>query len=284
MKKTIAVTINAHESEECLLQLLENIMNYFDDFDIVFVISITENIYKPFLKLINEKNAHNIHHYITTIRPLSIPFWGHQNLFHSHMLNLNYLITNNISFDYFLFVDSNELYIKPIPKTLVESMDHYKKLENSKYKNIDLDDYWNDYKEYKINRKWCWTKFTLKDSYFSEVFQRNKMKVKHQYNNGTILPKNIIVDIFELYMKENIIEKSTFKNYPMEEIWIHSYLDAYYNEFFINLSNVFTEVYVGDKITPEHMIETTMKNNTKFSIKPVKRDINDTLRKTIMNK
>ena len=108
--KKICFSLLCHESNDCFLDLIQNIIYFSSNFNILILVSCTNLFYNQIKEIIKIYN--NIH--IVTIRDDNLSIWGNVELFNQHTLNMKYLINNNIIFDYFWYMASNELFLKHI--------------------------------------------------------------------------------------------------------------------------------------------------------------------------
>jgi hypothetical protein len=270
----IIISLTAHEEIECLYDLLDNIKKCFIHYDILVLLSLQENLYTLFNKTYDFVK-------IVTIRPCGFLMWGNINLFNQHMLNLKYTLENNISYDYFWFAASNEMFIKIIPPDFVEN--NTIKIVSKKEK-IDDTEYETYFKNLLNNQytEWMWLNRCNKDKNFTDYIYKNKCKVYGGIHEGLVLPCTIMLEIFEEYTNNQIYEKTTFDNYVMEEIFIPTYILNKYNV--INYPDTFCVNYsftLGNNVSYEEIKNKLL--TTHVSIKPVIRNYNNEMRKHIRN-
>ena len=213
----IVLSLTAHESIECLYDLIENIKHCFVHYDILILLSMTDSLYKSyqdkydFVKVVTRRNSYNI--------------WGTIHLFHQHILNLQYLVNNQISYDHFWFVASNEMFIKVIPPTFLQ--EHGLKINGLNAHPTDYDLYYDQFMTTKSD--WHWFDLCKKDSHFMNYVYTHKYTLYKCNHEGLVLPYDISKEILDEYTKHQFYEKSTFPNYVMEEIFISTYIFNKYN-------------------------------------------------------
>jgi hypothetical protein len=271
--KKIIFSLTAHANVECLYDLIDNIKKCFIHYDIMIFLSLTENIYNIF---------DNKYYFVKIITKRSddLPMWGHCNLFHHHMLNVEYIYENNITYDFFWFVASNEMFVKIVSPNFLDEHSFKIISEKDPMNDIDYDIYYNDF--IKTEQQWMWFEYYTKDTYFMNYLYSNKLKVYTGQHEGLVLPSNIMSEILDEYNKNKLYENSTFKGYVMEEIFIHTYILNKYNINYIPIF-CFRFIYSLGIDAKYEEIEAIISDST-LSIKPVQRDYNDCVRTLIRNK
>jgi hypothetical protein len=277
-KPTIVFSLTCHECDVCVYDLILNIQKYFhENFNIILLVSISDALVNGFTSTIksNKKIKENLR--IVTVRDSDEKMWGHMNLFNQHMLNVKYTIDNNINYDYFWLVASNEMFIKKVSMNDIEFIHKYKKISN-RYTEKEIQEFYDDYEKHTTG----WDPQIMKDHHLIKVFKQNKMKIKIYQHEGLVLPKELMEEIYWFYMSNDFYEKSDNKGFIMEEVLVGSYLDAFYkfdNFHVMNLRYNLAKEYNG--LSPYAILEKAMKENGIVSIKPVVRDMDDELRKLI---
>jgi hypothetical protein len=269
-KKTIVFSLTCHESIDCIIDLIKNIYKCFEDFNIYILISTTENINNQLLKLNLDKNI-----IIVSVRDNRHSIWANIDLFYQHIKNIIYLKNNNIKYDYFWFIASNEFFIKKINSSFLENniIKNYSKKELS---NDEVNNFYDSF--FKTNPEWHWYNSLKLDSYTINILKENNIILQNGRHESLVVPSQLALEIAEFYEKVNIQEKSIYKKYPMEEIFIFSYLTSKYN-----LDKINTFCLIDDNKHIEDVYNKALINNSIVSIKPVKRDYNDNLRVKIRN-
>ena len=143
----IIFSLTAHESIECLYDLISNIQKCFINYNITILLSITERL---------NNNFNNKYDFvkIVTIRDNNFSIWGNINLFHQHMLNIEYICKNNIKYDFFWIVASNEMFIKIVPPDFIDN----NVIKIISKKNNDDNEYNTYYNDLFIKPpSWYWT-------------------------------------------------------------------------------------------------------------------------------
>ena len=272
----IILSLTAHENLECLCDLLDNIKKCFVNYDILILLSITENLYNEKLKIYDFVKC-------VTIRKNNYPSisGGNIDLFHQHILNMKYVYDNAITYDYFWFVASNEMFIKIIPPDFLNN--YSIKIIDKKQKINDLD--YDVYFKNLMNNthSWYWIDLIKKDNNFMNYIYRNKFILHGCAHEGLVLSSDIVLEIFNEYNTNKLYDNSTFKGYVMEEIFISSFLINRYT-----LSNnpktfCFRYIYTKGNISSYKEIENDLQEYH-VSIKPVRRDYNDSIRTYIRHK
>jgi len=287
--KTICFSLLYHDNEECFYNLFYNVLYHSSNFKIYFLLSCTNNVSFYIQQAANMYE--NIH--IVTIRNENIPIWGNIELFNQHILNINYLINNNIEFDYLWFLGSNELFIKHISEEYIDKYTiklnkEYNDNENDDNKNDDIyikKEYRNEMISYQNKRyKIWWDKFK-KDTYTYNIFKDNLIFYQIE---GLILENKLAFEICKKYNEYKIYNIRNFNDYALEEVFIQSYLYKMYNITEINylcfrylMMNISNE---NSFKTIESLYKTCYYHPYTLSIKPVNRTINDPLRQMIKNK
>jgi hypothetical protein len=268
----IIFSITAHESVECLHDLIASIKKAFVHYDICILLSLTQWLNDGF------KNTYE-YVKVVTVRDDNLPIWGNLNLFQQHILNMEYLFTNNIEYDFFWFVCSNEMFIKVVPE---DYMDHYAlKICDNKPQPSDqeYETYYNQF--FTSQHSWMWIEYMKKDEHMMNYLRENKFTLHSMGHEGLVLPCHFVSEIYAEYTKNELYAKSTFKGYVMEEIFVATYIRNKYN--IINLEeNCFLYVYKnGCGHNADY--DTIMRNlgERHVSIKPVVRRYDDALRTAV---
>jgi hypothetical protein len=278
-KPIIVFSLTCHECDVCVYDLILNIQkNFNENFNIILLISISDALIDGFndtLKRKRNKIKENIE--IVTVRDSEEKMWGHMNLFHHHMLNVKYTIDNNIKYDYFWLVASNEMFIKKVTMNDIEFIHKHEKIKD-KYTEKEINEFYEDYEKHTTG----WDPEIVKNHHMIEVFKKNKMKIQIYQHEGLVLPKELMEEIYHFYMDNQFYEKSDNKGYIMEEVLVGSYLDAFYkfeNFHVMNLRYNMAKEY--NDLSPYKILEKAKKEYGIVSIKPVQRDMDDELRKLI---
>jgi hypothetical protein len=268
--KTIVFSLTCHENIDCIIDLINNIYKCFEDFNVYILISTTENINYQLIKLKLNKNT-----IIVSVRDNNHNIWGNIDLFYQHIKNINYLKNNNINYDYFWFIASNEYFIKKVNLKFLQTniIKNYQKKElcteevNIFYNNFLLN-----------NHEWGWFNKMKLDTYTINILKENNIILYSGRHESLVLPNNLALEIADIYGKLQIQEKSVYKDYVMEEIFVFSYLKSKYN-----LDKINTFCSLNSTNIDENVYNEALLNNLIVSIKPIKRDYNDELRTKIRN-
>lgn len=271
--RKIIFSVTAHESPGCLHDLIINIQKAFVHYDICILLSLTQGLNNcfdnqyPFVKII-------------TVREDSLPVWGNINLFQQHILNMEYLITNNIDYDYFWFVASNEMFFKIVPENY---MDQYGlKIIDRKPKMND-EEYEAYYKEFlKDHHTWGWMSCLQNDEHLMNYLHTNKFVLRYLAHEGLVLPYHLTLEIYTEYKKNELYERSTYKPYVMEEIFIPTYIWNTYNVD--NLEpNCFRYAYAIGSVDFDFNTIMNHLHARHLSIKPVHRNYDNVIRTSVRN-
>jgi len=184
---------------------------------------------------------------------------------------------NNIEYHYFWLVASNEMFIKKVSLNDIMFIHKYEKISN-KYTEEEIEEF---YRDYETNEQ-DWNPKIKRDKHLIEVFKKHKMKIKIYQHEGLVLPIELMEEIYRFYTENEFYEKSDDKGYIMEEVLVGSYLDAFYkfeNFHVMNLRYNFAREYDG--LSPYAILERALKEYGIVAIKPVRRDMDDELRKLI---
>lgn len=269
-KKTIVFSLTCHENIDCVIDLINNIYRCFEDFNIYILISTNETINSQIMKLDLDENI-----IIVTVRDDRHNIWANIDLFYQHIKNIIYLKNNNIKYDYFWFIASNEYFIKKINSNFLEN----NIIKNYTKKELSNDEVRNFYDNFlKNNQTWHWYKVIKLDNYTINILKENNIILKYGRHESLVIPSHLALEIAEFYEKLKIQENSVYKKYPMEEIFIFSYLTSKYN-----LDKINTFCLIDDDIKIEDVYDKALINSSIVSIKPVKRNYNDSLRVRIRN-
>lgn len=282
--KRIIFSITFHENYECMIDLIRNIKFFSRFFDSYILLSLTENlIHKIDINILNNYNIH-----IVNIRSSDSNIWGKVDLFHQHIINHKYTLQNNISYDYFWFVSSNEYFIKDITEDFLSK--NMIKLKNNNYlsSKTEYENYFLNFMN-KKQKGWYWYEELKKDKYTIDIFNKKKLYISHIQHEGIVLQPSLMNEIYQFYTTSKINEHSTFRNYCLEEIIISSYIRSKYFETIINpFCNIYMyypflmEKYNNNDY--ENLYNYFMNDKLTISIKPVKRIYNDPFRKFLRNK
>lgn len=276
-KPTIVFSLTCHECDVCVYDLILNIQKNFEAFNIILLISISEALVDGFNSTIRDKNnkiKENIK--IVTVRNSDDKMWGHMNLFNQHMLNVRHTIDENINYDYFWLVASNEMFIKRVQLEDIAFIHKYEKID--KYSEQEITEF---YKEYETRHE-GWDPEIIKNQHMLDVFKQNKMKIQIYQHEGLVLPKTLMEEIYHFYHNNELYERSNNKEFIMEELLVGSYLDAKYkfeNFHVMNLRYNYTDTYKD--LSPFKVLDKALQEPGICSIKPVARDMDDELRKLI---
>ena len=270
--KKIIFSLTAHESIDCLYDLIDNIKACFVHYNIIILLSITNRLHILF-----DYNKYSFVK-VVTVRNDNLPVRSNINLFQQHIININYIQCNKLDYDYFWFVASNEMFIKIVPEDFVDNnvlSIISKKDENSNYA---------EYYKYLLNTHFSWGGInqSKRDTHLMKYLYNNKFIIHGMQHEGVVLPAHLALEIFNEYSENKIFELSTSKSQIIEEIFIPTYLNNKYN---IKKLNPFCFIYKYT-LRKTDSYEKIMLNIKDYhlSIKPVNRIYNDPMRTLIRNK
>jgi hypothetical protein len=276
--KKIVFSLTCHESYECVEDLIINIKYFSRFFKCIILISLTETIKNNFNKYILNDDV-----YIVNIRPNNSNIWGKIDLFHQHILNHTFSLKNNIGYDYFWFVASNEYFIKDITEDFLEKNVLKKNIFNKTYKE-DYNTYYQNFVH--SQQEWTWYKDLKKDEYTMIFFKNQKIYLSNIQHEGIVLDFFFMNELYNFYMMSKINEKSSFRNYCLEEIIISSYIQTRYPEIEIKQ---FCYMFLNNSLLTynndyEKIYNNLLNDDLTLSIKGVKRIYNDDFRRFLRDK
>lgn len=271
-EKSIVFSLTCHENVDCVIDLINNIYKNFDDFNIYILISTIENIFNELKKANLNKNI-----IIVSVRNNDHNIWGNHDLLYQHIKNIKYLNENNIKYDYFWFVASNEYFIKKINLNFLEN-NIIKNYEKRNLSNKQVSNYYDDFNKNCETWDWTWYKDIKKDEHTVNIFKENNIIIYYGPHEGLVLPYELAEEIATMYDKLEIYEKATYRYYPMEEVFILSYLRSKYN-----IDNISVFCVQGNVYHDKSIYNNALLNDKVASIKPIRRDYNDSMRTMIRN-
>ena len=217
--KTFVISVLFHENIKSVMVYLMNVLYCFRNYNVYILISCNECIYYFLNKTNLPKNIIVVSH-----RDDNMSIWGNVNLFDQHVKNYIYLKENKITYDYFWFSASNDVFIKIIDNhlenSIIKAPDELNEISNDK-----VNEFYNDFLN---NSSWSWYLKLIEDKNTIDTFIKNKIIVKCNEIEGLVLPEKLSEEVFNFYI-ENLYNKNTTKDYIMEEFYIPSYLLSKYN-------------------------------------------------------
>jgi len=275
--KKIIFSLTAHEAPDCLLDLIENIRHYSRDYECVFLVACTEPVYAALSQHVDEKVI------VTNVRDTT-DIWGKIDVFHLHVINMQYLFDHSVDFDYFWFVASNEYFIKDIVAKPVIVRGPRERMSERQYTQ-----YFFDFAHLDPNAMWAWWKHMRMDSYTMEYFRQHQLEFHCNQHEGLVLDKNLCEEITREWAASGINESSSHRGYCMEEIFIPSYVYTKYvvdyypvhcarkqwhNRYF----DEYASGFVYAKVSDTYFYESMLNYDDVYSIKPVARVYHDEFR------
>jgi hypothetical protein len=279
--KKIFFSLLVHENKDCFKDLFNNILYYASDFEVNLLISTTIDAY-TFVKELADIYE-NIH--IVTVRDNNVKIWGNIELFNQHILNIKYLIDNNIQFDYLWFMASNELFIKHITEEHLDK--HIIRIDGNKNckKSFVNEEFKDEMILHQNKRYHYWEDQFKKDSYTYSIFKDNLIFYQIE---GLVLDEGLAFEIHNKYNEYNIYNIRNFNDYNLEELFIQSYLNLTYGikniNYFCFRYLMSSDSNINNFNDTESLYLTCYNHPHALSIKPVNRCINDPLRIAIRNK
>lgn len=239
MKKTnIAFSITAHESVDCLHDLIMNIYTCFSEYHVVILLSLTDSLFHSFLPAHTTTGprspAMGMQHEsypsvtVVSVRPDTQGIWGTVHLFHEHMLAVRHLVSKNIQVDYFWFVASNEMFIDKVPGTFLEEYYCFPEEKKAAVREEEIKAHDSYFENFLRNKQLYWREEAKKDVHFMEYCSRRKYVIHYGYHEGLVIEQDIMKQMYREYCDEQIHEKCTFGGYTMEEIFPLTFL---YNNY-----------------------------------------------------
>ena len=275
--KKIIFSLTCHESIDCLNDLIKNILYYTTDFDVLILISTTYSF-----NILLSKNQYEYENVkIITIHNDKMKIWGNINLFNQHILNIKYLIDNNIKYDYFWYISSNELFIKQITQKFLD--ENVIKI-NNQIKKTYRD---TNYSLSLYPKHHYWIEQFKKDTHINDIFKNNDITMHIYQHEGLVLTQNIANEVLNKYYEFEIYNKSIFHDYVLEEIFVQSYLLSKYDIDQIDYFCFRYKMLSHFNILENNLIElynVCYYHPFCLSIKPVNKNYHDNLRTLIRNK
>lgn len=279
--KTIIFSLLCHENLDCIKDLIINIKLHSYNFKSYILISSKELIYKLRDNYDFDENV-----IIVNVRG-DINIWGKMDIFQKHVMHMKYLYDYHIYFDYFWFVSSNEYFIKNITNEFLEN--NVIKIFDTKNPDPNYDIYYNNFINTPDNECWIWFQKLKKDHNTLNIFKNNKIYFHEIIHEGIVLNKNLIDEIMIFFLENKIYEHSSYRDYPMEEIFIKSYILSKYNTS--NFNSFCHRFYYENELMVkyknndcENLYNIFINEPLTITIKPVNRQYNDCLRNFIRNK
>lgn len=260
-------SLPVYEKQDIVNNTIENIFNFNPNCKII--LHINKN-FKSFDK--SKSNYHNLY-----FNQTNFDYYPGSDLLIYHVSNFDYCINNNISFEYFIFCASNELYIK---KNAVNYIKEYKNgLQLVQYdKNIDWHNFKKDLHENQIIL-----------NLFEEI--NNNILCGGQVE-GQFFEKKIFIKIKDLYLKitnlnehkiyfeaEEIIPQTIFNSLNIKNYGDCLTLQNYTND--IKFTPDYIKKLINNVIIPENNIKSQLfsphinkNSNNIYSIKRVDRKFN----------
>ena len=276
--KTIIFSLLCHENLDCIKDLILNIKLNFYFFKSYILISSKELIYSL-------RDNYNFDETIILVNVRGdINIWGKVDIFYKHVMHMKYLYDNNIQFDYFWFLASNEYFIKNITNEFLEN--NIIKIYGDKPYDNNYDNYYNNF----INSRddWIWYNEIRKDDNTMNIFKENKLYFHNIIHESIVLNNSLIYEIMKFFLDKKIYENSVYRNYCMEEIFIKSYIMSKYDTSELN-SFCHRFYYENDLMNKYHNNECDDLYNIfineplTITVKPVERNYNNSLRTFIRN-
>lgn len=284
-KTTIVFSLTCHECPVCVSDLICNINHCFPDFNNIILISTTESM-EPKLMSEFDKNSDkqffkNVK--IVTVRDDNKSIWGNIELFQQHVYNMKFIIDNDVQCDYFWFTASNEYFFKKVDASIFNNINSCKR--KTQYSEEDINGYYDEYvKERQDSSEWWGHSVIRKSTHFINAMKESKMKIHVEFHESIILSKEMMEEIYYKYKSLQIYENMK-EVFPMEEIFVISYLNSYFD---CNSLRIYCKLINYDdsykNLSPEAILDKVSKEDGFVSLKPVKRNMDCPLRKLIKNK
>ena len=260
-KYDIVYSITAHESIECVYNLYENIIKSNPGIDCLVIFHLEDKLYE-------QRNTLPIH---TNLIFNPIHTKKHRftsTIFLAHIDN--YLYVRNYDFDFFCFLDSNNLFIKPVDYKTIKKETPSLNITQTGYKYPSWD-------------TWQQEEF-FKNQKLVKIFQDHNIEICVSTHCGMYLRKEVINHIVD-FCKTNGIDKKifTYDHFAAEEIVLPSLVK--YSTGFLPKRYCWQQY----RYTPKDITDIINKSewrglkNLHHNIIKAKRDMNDPLRKYCEN-
>ena len=259
----IVYSITFHESPICMLDNILNIITFNHSNKIIIICSVNESMYNQ-IKTLKFPSNIIIH---PKIRLNSSSMLWNTNLFDAHMTNLEYIKNKNLEFNYFCTLASNEMFIKNVDINIIKNniiLTPKQFTKTEPVKILNKLNSWVHYKAFMNNFNLC------------SFFLTNGFEPSAQQHEGTIIPKNIMYNILELYHKDDFNCKViNTQDVLLEEVFISTYLqnNYEYNGYVLTHRN-----FDNYSISKEDIEKTDL-----YSVKRVPRELNNEIRCYIRN-
>jgi hypothetical protein len=224
--------------------------------------------------------------HINSVRPASLPVWGHVNLFDEHMKNLSCLL--DTQFTYFMFMSSNQLFIRPVTK---DNLDRLVPRTIGVKPKLSDEEYLEKYKCADASPSlagWVWWHNAKLDDSLTKFIRENQIIPQQGTVDGFCVRREHVVEVYQMYKDSKLHENCTFGGYVMEEILVRSVIGSKYElscGFYacnLHMQWQIQYVYAEYSIMNFTQIYEKFIKDGVFSdiltIKPISRDPNDELR------
>jgi len=259
----IIYSITFHENPICMLDNILNIITFNHSNKIVIICSVNESMIHQ-IKTLKFPSNIIIH---PKIRLNTMGMLWNTNLFDAHMTNLEYIKNKNLEFNYFCTLASNEMFIKNVDINIIKNniiLTPKQFTKTEPVKILNKLNSWVHYKAFMNNFNLC------------SFFLTNGFEPSAQQHEGTIIPKNIMYNILELYHKDDFNCKViNTQDVLLEEVFISTYLqnNYEYNGYVLTHRN-----FDDYSISKEDIVKTDL-----YSVKRVPRELNNETRCYIRN-
>jgi hypothetical protein len=253
----IVYSIIAHENQEYLLKLIENIKKYNKNYNILILFHLNDELYETFKPSINNVLINDIHYNKKTF---------HHSLTVAHIDNYNYLIKNYINFKYIILLASNCMFIKQMK--LIKSPNYTDNLTTCD-NNL------------KRTNHACFDSFN-KNKDIMNILTRDKICIYTEQHEGSFYTKKLFGKIAK-YIENNHLFSKINEELQFEEIILVSLAKYFNSNNFILYCKVFWNN--NNYMVTEFDIDTIRndQNNHICIVKRVPRDINSNIFKYIDN-
>jgi hypothetical protein len=244
----ILITLLVHESNECIIDLIDNINKFVEDPIIVLHVN-------PEFTSFEIPKYNNVY-----INPERFIFILYDTIIGHHYSNINYILSLGITFEYVIFMSSNVLFIR-------------KNLENH-IKNYDAG-FFNTRPYHKVNMQYNFINYknTLK-----KIRKKIPALGDFQYISnieGTFMNMSIYLQIYEIL--KDIYLPWEYNDTHQEE-FVFPLLLSYFTN---NLSNGICYIDLDKNKLNIDDINNILENPNYYCVKRICRDINDTARQYI---
>jgi len=238
-----------------LITLIDHIINVIyanNKLNIIILLSLSSELYN---KVINT-NISKLCNFIF-IYKIDRKGFEYIKLLNCMLEPLTIILKNQINFKYWIYHSESEYYLNDFNLMHINT----NKVNNNikKYKKQYINNYIQNHKT-----NWThWRKFRAHKNMI-HFFVNNNILPIYKRINGVVLPYKIIINMYEFFMNTNMrkiiteLDNNYKQNYPLEEIFIPSYVASFYDTKCDYIGNVVVTPKKNNKI---RMLKKDLLNN-----------------------